>query len=53
MLEPYRRDLIAKSFFRITEILVGAAIVSIWFSQTIPLINKFAVGIAIVLEAVS
>lgn len=47
MFEPYRRDLVAKSLFRLSEIIWGALFVSVLFS---PL--RMVVKLAIVAAAV-
>ncbi len=49
MLDPYRRDLVAKSFFRVFEILCGASLVSVWFSDDMPSANKLVVVVVLVL----
>ena len=41
MFEPYRRDLIAKSLFRCSEILFGVSFASILFSP-LPVLLKVA-----------
>jgi len=48
MLEPYKRDLIAKSLFRIVEIVTGASFISVWFSPS-TMAQKVAVSILLVL----
>lgn len=48
MLKPYRRDIISKSLFRVFEILIGASLVSFWFSP-LPVTNKIALGLIIML----
>jgi hypothetical protein len=45
MFEPYRRDAVSKSFFRIAEILVGASFVSNWYLN-LPLLNKIAFNLS-------
>jgi len=43
MFEPYRRDLVAKSLFRISEILWGALFAFIFFSA-LPIYLKLVLG---------
>lgn len=49
MISPYRRDVIAHSLFRFSEITLGASFVSVWFSKLLSIPNKLAVGALIVL----
>ena len=42
MFEPYRRDAVSKSLFRLSEIIGGALLVSVLFSS-LPLFIKLAI----------